>query len=110
MFRDIYEQDEDWNEFNDITKIILRHPIRTEYRIAFPFLYNSRPRKVALMPYHYPANVYIKQEDPEIPTFYFDPIINPISAYKVEKQKSNFTEIDTVYEGELEEWDLEGDF
>ena len=62
------------------------------------------------MPYHYPANVYIKQEDPEIPTFYFDPIINPISAYKVEKQKSNFTEIDTVYEGELEEWDLEGDF
>ena len=26
--------DEDWNEFNDINKIIIRQPIRTEYRIA----------------------------------------------------------------------------
>ena len=33
--------DEDWNEFNDIHKIIIRQPIRTEYRIAFPFLYNN---------------------------------------------------------------------
>ena len=33
--------DEDWNEFNDINKIIIRQPIRTEYRIAFPYLYNE---------------------------------------------------------------------
>lgn len=46
LFRDAYEEDEDWNEFNDINKIIIRHPVRTEYRIAFPQLYNSRPRKV----------------------------------------------------------------
>ena len=40
--------DEDWNEFNDINKIIIRQPIRTEYRIAFPYLYNSIPYKVQL--------------------------------------------------------------
>jgi hypothetical protein len=71
LFRDVEREDEDWNEFNDIAKIILRTPvssryadavtsaprtiasppcsfsqIRTEYRIAFPHLYNSRPREV----------------------------------------------------------------
>lgn len=40
--------DEDWNEFNDINKIIIRQPIRTEYRIAFPYLYNSMPLFVHL--------------------------------------------------------------
>ena len=83
LFRDIFEEDEDWNEFNDVNKIIIRQQIRTEYKIAFPHLYNSRPRKVAIAPYHYPACVLIKQEDPELPTFYFDSIINPIFAYKV---------------------------
>jgi pre-mRNA-processing factor 8 len=47
LYRDAFDDgDEDWNEFNDINKIIVRHPIRTEYKIAFPQLYNSRPRKV----------------------------------------------------------------
>lgn len=41
LIKDIHQADEDWNEFNDINKIIIRQPIRTEYRIAFPFLYNS---------------------------------------------------------------------
>lgn len=87
LFRDI-EDDDDWNEFNDIRKIVIRQPIRTEYKLAFPFLYNNRPRKVALAPYHYPPVVFIKQDDIDIPTYNFDPIINPISAYKVEKNKS----------------------
>ncbi|CAN0309444.1 unnamed protein product, partial [Phaeothamnion confervicola] len=72
----------DWNEFNDINKIIIRHQIRTEYRVAFPFLYNSRPRKVRVAPYHSPALYYIKAEDPDLPAFYFDPVINPISAFR----------------------------
>ena len=61
LYRDLTDFDEDWNEFNDINKIIVRHPIRTEYRIAFPHLYNARPRRVALGPYHYPASVYVRQ-------------------------------------------------
>ena len=74
MFRD-----EDWNEFNDINKIIIRQPIRTEYRIAFPYLYNNIPFKVYLCTYHSPNIVFIKTEDPDLPAFYFDPLINPIS-------------------------------
>jgi pre-mRNA-processing factor 8 len=96
LFRDIYEEDEDWNEFNDINKIIIRNQIRTEYKIAFPQLYNSRPRKVATIAYHHPPVVYIKQDDPEIPTFYFDPVINPISAYRTEGNKKFTTDIDLL--------------
>jgi pre-mRNA-processing factor 8 len=82
LYKDVDQEDEDWNEFNDIHKIIIRHPIRTEYRIAFPHLYNSRPRSVHFAFYHYPSSVYVKSEDPELPAFFFDPIINPISHFR----------------------------
>jgi pre-mRNA-processing factor 8 len=103
LYRDIYEEDEDWNEFNDINKIIVRHQIRTEYKIAFPHLYNSRPRKVATIEYHHPAVVFIKQDDPDIQTFYFDAVINPISAYRVEKQGLQPSDYPTLDDEELEE-------
>jgi pre-mRNA-processing factor 8 len=80
--------DEDWNEFNDINKIIIRHQIRTEYRIAYPYLYNSRPRSVHMAPYHYPPLYYIKADDPDLPAFYFDPIINPISAFRTDRSSA----------------------
>ncbi|XP_055022669.1 LOW QUALITY PROTEIN: pre-mRNA-processing-splicing factor 8 [Boleophthalmus pectinirostris] len=79
LVRDINLQDEDWNEFNDINKIIIRQPIRTEYKIAFPYLYNNLPHHVHLTWYHTPNVVFIKTEDPDLPAFYFDPLINPIS-------------------------------
>ncbi|CAM9852759.1 unnamed protein product, partial [Hapterophycus canaliculatus] len=82
LFRDMDRDEEDWNEFNDINKIIIRHQIRSEYRVAFPYLYNSRPRAVHLAPYHHPALYYLKAEDPDLPAFYFDPVINPISAFR----------------------------
>merc|ERR1719230_1417782 len=71
LFRDVDTNDEDWNEFNDINKIIIRQPIRTEYRIAFPYLYNDRPREVHTQVYHYPLCCYVKADDPELPAFYF---------------------------------------
>ncbi|KAM7446265.1 Pre-mRNA-processing-splicing factor8 [Porites harrisoni] len=79
LVRDVNLHDEDWNEFNDINKIIIRQPVRTEYRIAFPYLYNSLPYKVHLPWYHHPSVVYIKTEDPDLPAFYFDPLVNPIA-------------------------------
>ena len=79
LYKDV-ELDEDWNEFNDINKIIIRQPIRTEYKVAFPYLYNHRPRSVVSSWYHHPANVYIRSEDPDLPAFYYDPLINPISS------------------------------
>jgi pre-mRNA-processing factor 8 len=88
LYRDaVGVDDDDWNEFNDINKIIIRHQIRTEYRIAFPFLYNSRPRSVHVSPYHSPALYYVKADDPDLPAYYFDPIINPISAFRVDAKK-----------------------
>ena len=86
LHRDVHLEDEDWNEFNDINKIIIRHQIRTEYKIAFPHLYNNRPRSVQFTEYHQPTVCYIKPDgDPELPTFFFDPVINPLAAYKMDK-------------------------
>jgi len=87
LYRDLDTADDDWNEFNDINKIIIRQPIRTEYRIAFPYLYNDRPRSVHTQEYHYPLCCYVKAEDPDLPAFYFDPIINPIPSYKASSTK-----------------------
>eukprot|EP00981_Chlorochromonas_danica_P006074 scaffold1268_cov174-Ochromonas_danica.AAC.8 len=95
LYRDmIGVDDEDWNEFNDINKIVVRHQLRTEYRIAFPHLYNSRPRSVHVSPYHYPALYYIKADDPDLPAYYFDPIINPISAFRTTRRETETTEED----------------
>jgi len=103
LFRDV-DDDDDWNEFNDINKIIIRHQIRTEYRIAFPYMYNSRPRAVHVSWYHYPASCFIKVEDPELPAFYFDPIINPISAFRMgAAQGATDEELDLDDEFELPE-------
>ena len=51
LYRDMDTFDEDWNEFNDINKVIIQHQIRTEYKVAFPHLYNLLPRSVHLGPY-----------------------------------------------------------
>eukprot|EP00456_Euglypha_rotunda_P040138 TRINITY_DN3097_c0_g1_i8.p1 TRINITY_DN3097_c0_g1~~TRINITY_DN3097_c0_g1_i8.p1 ORF type:complete len:398 (+),score=60.02 TRINITY_DN3097_c0_g1_i8:98-1291(+) len=98
LFRDLEDDDEDWNEFNDINKVIIRQHIRTEYKIAFPYLYNSRPRKVFVGPYHYPASCYIKAEDPDLPAYYFDPVINPISHYKQQIGKGGDESEDISFE------------
>ncbi len=87
LYRDLNDQDEDWNEFNDINKLIIRHQVRTEYKIAFPFLYNSRPRSVKIPFYHHASIYYIKTEDPDLPAFYYDPLINPIPAYKTDRKR-----------------------
>jgi len=101
---DLYE--EDWNEFNDINKIIIRQPIRTEYRIAFPFLYNNRPRKVQLSWYHYPNCVYIKADDPDLPAFYFDPLINVIAFYKNAPGLKTSEKVSEMSDAELEDFEL----
>ncbi|KAG6733971.1 hypothetical protein I3843_01G240300 [Carya illinoinensis] len=87
LYRDMEKGDEDWNEFNDINKLIIRSPLRTEYRIAFPHLYNNRPRKVKLCVYHTPMIMYIKTEDPDLPAFYYDPLIHPITSTNKERHE-----------------------
>merc|ERR1719341_2956799 len=100
LVKDVLAQEDDWNEFNDINKIIIRQPIRTEYRIAFPYLYNNLPQYVHLSWYHTPNVVYIKAEDPDLPAFYFDPLINPIS-HRHAQSKTETASFDEEEEFEL---------
>ena len=108
LYKDAGVDNEDWNEFNDINKIIIRHQIRTEYRIAFPNLYNSRPRSVHIGVYHYPPLYYIKADDPDLPAYYFDPIINPVSAFRTATAERSQDNGD-AYEDEEEDMYM-GDF
>ncbi|CAA3001008.1 pre-mRNA-processing-splicing factor 8A [Olea europaea subsp. europaea] len=94
LYRDMEKGDEDWNEFNDINKLIIRSPLRTEYRIAFPHLYNNRPRKVKLSVYHTPMVMYIKTEDPDLPAFYYDPLIHPITSTNRDQREKKIYEED----------------
>ncbi|KAJ3106936.1 Pre-mRNA-processing-splicing factor 8, partial [Phlyctochytrium planicorne] len=101
LFRDIDTGDDDWNEFNDINKIIIRQPIRTEYKVAFPFLFNSLPRSVHVSWYHYPAVTYIKTDDPDLPAFYYDPLINPISSRTLNAANSHGAEQYLFKDGDI---------
>ncbi|ERN17970.1 hypothetical protein AMTRI_Chr13g89180 [Amborella trichopoda] len=96
LYRDMEKGDEDWNEFNDINKLIIRSPLRTEYKIAFPHLYNNRPRKVKLGVYHTPMVMYIKTEDPDLPAFYYDPLIHPITSINKERRDKKVYDDDDI--------------
>jgi len=97
LYKDIDPNDEDFGEFNAIDRIIFRAPIRTEYRVAFPFLYNSLPRSVKLSWYSYPQVVYVRAEDPSLPAFYFDPVINPISSRSVAPKNITVSHEDEIF-------------
>ncbi|KAI2615502.1 pre-mRNA-splicing factor spp42 [Hypoxylon sp. NC1633] len=104
LFKDIDPNDEDFGEFNAIDRIIFRFPIRTEYRVAYPYLYNSLPRSVQFNWYSHPQIVYTKSEDPNLPAFHFDPMINPISSRSVAPQNITTSHEDEIFgPGNLEE-------
>ena len=105
LYRDMDKADEDWNEFNDVNKLIIRSALRTEYKVAFPYLYNNRPRKVAVPPYHTPMVMYIKTEDPDLPAYYYDPLIHPIASYRTEGCAANKYAA-TVAEDEEDDFEL----
>ncbi|KAJ9495527.1 pre-mRNA-splicing factor 8 [Exophiala xenobiotica] len=111
LYKDIDPNDEDFGEFNAIDRIIFRAPIRTEYRVAFPYLYNSLPRSVKLSWYSHPQIVYVRAEDPNLPAFYFDPSINPISSRSVAPKNITVSHEDEVFgvgENEDDEFELPG--
>jgi len=110
LYKDVDPNDEDFGEFNAIDRIIFRAPIRTEYRVAFPFLYNSLPRSVKLAWYSHPQVVYVRAEDPSLPAFYFDPVINPISSRSVAPKNITSSHEDEIFgeSAEDEEFTLPG--
>ena len=97
LYKDIDPNDEDFGEFNAIDRIIFRAPIRTEYRVSLPYLYNSLPRSVKLAWYSYPPVVYIRAEDISLPAFYFDPIVNPISSRSVAPKNLTVSHEDEIF-------------
>lgn len=50
-----------------------------------------------MLRYHAPNVVYIKTEDPDLPAFYFDPLINPISHRHAVKSLEPLPEDDEEY-------------
>lgn len=48
--------------------------------------------------YHTPNVVYIKTEDPDLPAFYFDPLINPISHRHAQKLPEQLPDEDEEFE------------
>lgn len=97
LYKDIDPEEEDFGEFNAIDRIIFRSRLRVEYRVTFPYLYNSLPRSVKVAWYSYPQVVYARAEDPSLPAFYFDPIINPISSRAVAPKNLTVSHEDEVF-------------
>ena len=80
-FQALYDDEgtrEDWDDFNDISKVIVRNPIKPEQRIAFPHLYNDRPRGVAQQRDPGPLRHITRTCDSVQATFSFDETFNPI--------------------------------
>ncbi|KAF4464956.1 pre-mRNA-splicing factor spp42, partial [Fusarium albosuccineum] len=104
LYKDIDPNDEDFGEFNAIDRIIFRNPIRTEFRVAYPFLYNSLPRSVHLSWHSHPQVVFNRADDPDLPTFHFDRRINPISSRTVAPKNVEVSHEDELFgAGNIEE-------
>ncbi|KAM0428266.1 hypothetical protein ACHAPT_007167 [Fusarium lateritium] len=104
LYKDIDPNDEDFGEFNAIDRIIFRNPIRTEFRVAYPFLYNSLPRSVHLSWHSHPQVVFNRADDPDLPTFHFDRRINPISSRTVASKNVEVSLEDELFgPGNIEE-------
>ncbi|KAJ5888218.1 hypothetical protein N7495_008259 [Penicillium taxi] len=107
LYKDIDPNGEDFGEFNAIDRIIFRFPTRTEYRIVFPFLYNTLPRSVKLGWYSHPNSVYTLTEDPNLPAYYFDPSFHPISSRAVKPKNITVTHEDKIFGPDNDEDDFE---
>lgn len=97
LYKDINPNEEDFGEFNAIDRIIFRNPIRTEFRVAYPYLYNSLPRSVHLSWHSHPQVVFNRADDPDLPTFHFDRRINPISSRTVAPKNVEVTLEDELF-------------
>ncbi|KAK4447062.1 pre-mRNA processing splicing factor 8 [Podospora aff. communis PSN243] len=97
LYKDIDPNDEDFGEFNAMDRIIFRNPIRTECKVSYPFLYNALPRSVHLSWHSYPQIVYNRTEDLNLPAFYFDTAINPISSRSVAPKNLTVSHEDELF-------------
>ncbi|GKT53938.1 pre-mRNA-splicing factor spp42 [Colletotrichum tofieldiae] len=97
LYKDIDPNDEDFGEFNAIDRIIFRNPIRTELRVAYPYLYNSLPRSVHLAWHSHPQVVFERSDNPDLPAFHFDRRIHPISSRAVAPKNLTVSHEDELF-------------
>ncbi|KAG7817278.1 hypothetical protein KL928_004013 [Ogataea angusta] len=88
--KDVDPDNEDFTEFNSLDRIIFRNPIKSEYRVAFPHLYNSSVRAVQLSWYHHNSVVFSRKEDPELPAFQFQANYNSMTPKKEQTDDADF--------------------
>ncbi|EAY02411.1 pre-mRNA processing 8 protein homolog PRP8 [Trichomonas vaginalis G3] len=93
LFTDV-DPNQEWTEFNDINKIIIRTPISTEWKIAYPNLYNNRPRKISIAPYHYPLSCFAKYNTIITPVFQLAPNLSSISRPRANNNPEQASEED----------------
>ncbi|KAK4237284.1 NUC071 domain-containing protein [Achaetomium macrosporum] len=104
LYKDIDPNDEDFGEFNAMDRIIFRNPIRTECRVSYPYLYNALPRSVHLSWHSHPQIVYSRNDDANLPAFYFDSSINPVSSRAVAPKNLKVSHEDELFgPGRIEE-------
>ncbi|WYZ40020.1 hypothetical protein EsH8_IV_000361 [Colletotrichum jinshuiense] len=97
LYKDIDPNDEDFGEFNAIDRIIFRNAVRTEFRVAYPYLYNSLPRSVHLAWHLHPQVVFERSDNPDLPAFHFDRRIHPISSRAVAPKNLTVSHEDELF-------------
>ncbi|KAI8290919.1 Pre-mRNA-processing-splicing factor 8 [Colletotrichum sp. SAR11_57] len=97
LYKDIDPNDEDFGEFNAIDRIIFRNAMRTEFRVAYPYLYNSLPRSVHLAWHSHPQVVFERSDNPDLPAFHFDRRIHPISSRAVAPKNLTVSHEDEIF-------------
>ncbi|EGW33924.1 uncharacterized protein SPAPADRAFT_133535 [Spathaspora passalidarum NRRL Y-27907] len=94
-------EDDDFTEFNYIDRIIFRIPIRTEYKVAFPYLYNSFVKSVQLISYHHSINCYQANKQDTL-VYTFNANFNPILPRVKPKQQQVQEEEEEIFELDVE--------
>lgn len=97
--------DDDWTEFNDLGKVIVRHPFVTETQLAFPHLYSQRVRGVGLAPYRAPTEIVSSMhDDANCSAFHINAKFNPIIDVSVgnPSQRNNAKEVEEALANDLD--------
>lgn len=85
---------EDTTEFNSIDRIIFRVPIRSEYKVAYPYLYNSFVKDVSFGSFHEPIRCYSKDRGTR--SFDYKGSLNPILPHEYLKDSGQQEKLSTL--------------
>lgn len=102
---------EDFTEFNSIDRIIFRTPLKTEYKVAYPYLFCSFVKNVSVPWFHEPLNNFVSDPDALNTTeqksaFVFDAEYNPILPHKFSTERAE----DDLRDFDLDEIEVLPDF